>query len=34
MACFSKADDKKCALKVLRDGPKSRREVELHYLTW
>jgi hypothetical protein len=33
MACFSKTDGTKYALKVLRDGPKSRREVQLHYLT-
>lgn len=33
MACFSKADGTKYALKVLRDGPKSRREVQLHYET-
>lgn len=34
MACYSKKDNKKYALKVLRDGPKSRREVYLHFLTW
>lgn len=34
MACYSKIDGKKYALKVLRDGPKSRREVYLHYLSW
>lgn len=34
MACYSKIDSTKYALKVLRDGPKSRREVQLHYLTW
>ncbi|KAI1727055.1 protein kinase domain-containing protein [Ditylenchus destructor] len=33
MACFSKANGEKYALKVLRDGPRSRREVHLHYLT-
>uniref|UniRef100_A0AC34R183 Non-specific serine/threonine protein kinase n=1 Tax=Panagrolaimus sp. JU765 TaxID=591449 RepID=A0AC34R183_9BILA len=33
MACYSKIDGKKYALKVLRDGPKSRREVYLHYLS-
>ncbi|KAH7701524.1 Protein MAK-1 a [Aphelenchoides avenae] len=33
MACFSKQDNTKYALKVLRDGPKSRREVQLHWLT-
>ncbi|KAI6170104.1 Non-specific serine/threonine protein kinase [Aphelenchoides besseyi] len=33
MACFSKNDGTKYALKVLRDGPKSRREVQLHYMT-
>lgn len=33
MACYSKDDGKKFALKVLRDGAKARREVELHYLT-
>lgn len=33
MACFGKTDGVKYALKVLRDGPKSRREVQLHYLT-
>jgi len=33
MACYSKKDNKKYALKVLRDGPKSRREVYLHFLT-
>ncbi|TMS35615.1 hypothetical protein L596_002978 [Steinernema carpocapsae] len=33
MACYRKSTNEKFALKVLRDGPKSRREVELHYLT-
>ena len=33
MACYSKKDNQKYALKVLRDGPKSRREVQLHFLT-
>uniref|UniRef100_A0A7E4W486 non-specific serine/threonine protein kinase n=1 Tax=Panagrellus redivivus TaxID=6233 RepID=A0A7E4W486_PANRE len=33
MACYSKTDNTKYALKVLRDGPKSRREVQLHFLT-
>ncbi|KAK3853923.1 hypothetical protein Pcinc_039558 [Petrolisthes cinctipes] len=28
--CFNKNDNKKYALKVLRDSPKSRREVDLH----
>ncbi|CAD5209184.1 unnamed protein product [Bursaphelenchus okinawaensis] len=32
MACYRKSDSRKYALKVLRDGPKSRREVQLHYL--
>uniref|UniRef100_A0A0N5A1B9 non-specific serine/threonine protein kinase n=1 Tax=Parastrongyloides trichosuri TaxID=131310 RepID=A0A0N5A1B9_PARTI len=33
MACYRKSDDKKFALKVLRDSPKARREVGIHYLT-
>ncbi|CAI4232885.1 unnamed protein product [Auanema sp. JU1783] len=33
MACYNKETNEKFALKVLREGPKSRREVELHYLT-
>lgn len=33
MACFSRTNNEKYALKVLRDGPRSRREVYLHYLT-
>lgn len=33
MACYRKTDGLKFALKVLRDGPKSRREVQLHYMT-
>lgn len=33
MACYSKDTGEKFALKVLRDGPKARREVDLHYLT-
>ena len=33
MAIYNKEDGKKYALKVLRDGAKARREVELHYLT-
>ncbi|CAD5213984.1 unnamed protein product [Bursaphelenchus xylophilus] len=33
MACYRKTDGQKYALKVLRDGPKSRREVQLHYMT-
>uniref|UniRef100_A0A7E4V710 non-specific serine/threonine protein kinase n=1 Tax=Panagrellus redivivus TaxID=6233 RepID=A0A7E4V710_PANRE len=32
MACYDKNDGTKYALKVLRDGPKARREVHLHYL--
>ncbi|KHN77680.1 MAP kinase-activated protein kinase 2 [Toxocara canis] len=31
-ACYNKETNEKYALKVLRDGPKARREVELHYL--
>ncbi|CAJ0948781.1 unnamed protein product, partial [Mesorhabditis belari] len=33
MACYNKTTGEKYALKVLRDSPKARREVELHYLT-
>ena len=33
MACYNKKTGEKLALKVLRDGPKARREVDLHYLT-
>ncbi|KAK6040598.1 hypothetical protein COOONC_21897 [Cooperia oncophora] len=33
MACYNKYTNEKYALKVLRDGPKARREVSLHYLT-
>uniref|UniRef100_A0A1I7WBU1 non-specific serine/threonine protein kinase n=1 Tax=Heterorhabditis bacteriophora TaxID=37862 RepID=A0A1I7WBU1_HETBA len=33
MACYNKETNEKFALKVLRDGPKARREVDLHYLT-
>ncbi|VDM52896.1 unnamed protein product [Angiostrongylus costaricensis] len=33
MACYSKEKNEKFALKVLRDGPKARREIGLHYLT-
>ncbi|CAI5441814.1 unnamed protein product [Caenorhabditis angaria] len=33
MACYKKVSGEKFALKVLRDGPKARREVELHWLT-
>ncbi|KAK6026704.1 hypothetical protein OSTOST_07311 [Ostertagia ostertagi] len=33
MACYNKDTNEKYALKVLRDGPKARREVSLHYLT-
>ncbi|CAJ0564629.1 unnamed protein product, partial [Mesorhabditis spiculigera] len=33
MACYNLVDGTKYALKVLRDSPKARREVELHYLT-
>ncbi|CAB3403767.1 unnamed protein product [Caenorhabditis bovis] len=33
MACYKKATGEKFALKVLRDGPKARREVDLHWLT-
>ena len=33
MAIYSKDTGTKFALKVLRDGLKARREVELHYLT-
>ncbi|KHJ85905.1 hypothetical protein OESDEN_14358 [Oesophagostomum dentatum] len=33
MACYSKDTNEKFALKVLRDGPKARREIGLHYLT-
>uniref|UniRef100_A0AC35TIE8 Non-specific serine/threonine protein kinase n=1 Tax=Rhabditophanes sp. KR3021 TaxID=114890 RepID=A0AC35TIE8_9BILA len=33
MACYSKPDGRKFALKVLRDSPKARREVGIHYLT-
>jgi serine/threonine protein kinase len=33
MACYSKKNGQKYALKVLRDGAKSRREVQLHFLT-
>jgi len=33
MACFHRASNTKYALKVLKDGPRSRREVQLHYLT-
>ncbi|PAV62206.1 hypothetical protein WR25_17002 isoform H [Diploscapter pachys] len=33
MACYNKKTGDKLALKVLRDGPKARREVDLHYLT-
>ncbi|XP_033745926.1 MAP kinase-activated protein kinase 2-like [Pecten maximus] len=29
--CFSKKTNQKCALKVLRDVPKARREVDLHW---
>lgn len=29
--CFSKTTNRKCALKVLRDIPKARREVDLHW---
>ncbi len=32
MACYNKTTNEKYALKVLRDAPKSRREVELHYM--
>uniref|UniRef100_A0A0N5B4C5 non-specific serine/threonine protein kinase n=1 Tax=Strongyloides papillosus TaxID=174720 RepID=A0A0N5B4C5_STREA len=32
MACYRKSDDKKFALKVLRESPKSKREVGIHYL--
>uniref|UniRef100_A0A0K0DT28 non-specific serine/threonine protein kinase n=1 Tax=Strongyloides stercoralis TaxID=6248 RepID=A0A0K0DT28_STRER len=32
MACYRKTDDKKFALKVLRESPKSKREVGIHYL--
>lgn len=30
VVCHAKNDNRKCALKVLRDVPKARREVELH----
>lgn len=33
MACYNKDTNEKYALKVLRDGPKARREIGLHYLT-
>ncbi|RCN43573.1 kinase domain protein [Ancylostoma caninum] len=33
MACYNKDTNEKFALKVLRDGPKARREISLHYLT-
>ncbi|ETN85867.1 hypothetical protein RB195_019578 [Necator americanus] len=33
MACYNKDTNEKFALKVLRDGPKARREIDLHYLT-
>ncbi|EPB67661.1 kinase domain protein [Ancylostoma ceylanicum] len=33
MACYNKDTNEKFALKVLRDGPKARREIGLHYLT-
>ncbi|CAD6192075.1 unnamed protein product [Caenorhabditis auriculariae] len=33
MACYRKSTGEKFALKVLRDGPKARREVDLHWLT-
>jgi serine/threonine protein kinase len=33
MACYSKKNNQKYALKVLRDSAKSRREVQLHFLT-
>lgn len=29
--CTRRATGSKCALKVLRDNPKARREVELHW---
>ncbi|KAK0153274.1 MAP kinase-activated protein kinase 3 [Merluccius polli] len=31
MQCFNKKTGEKCALKILYDSPKSRREVELHW---
>jgi serine/threonine protein kinase len=31
LECYSKSDGKKYALKALRDVPKARREVDLHY---
>lgn len=33
MACYAKNTGEKFALKVLRDSPKARREVDLHWLT-
>ncbi|MEQ2221546.1 hypothetical protein ILYODFUR_017011 [Ilyodon furcidens] len=31
LECFNKKTGEKCALKILYDSPKARREVELHY---
>lgn len=31
--CYNRKTHKKYALKVLRDVPKARREIELHYMT-